>query len=129
MARFAPDERMIGVVRSTFLLPPLLLLAAGCATSAPPPPAPAVESPATMRAGVVVPPGKILVEFETLSCVCNLGDVEYALLEIDSVAALDWDIADNRVWLIFVDDRRPTDAELRRSVQYTPLKITRIARG
>ena len=125
MVRFAHGERTIHRVKTLLFLLSVVVLVTGCATA----PAPVTPSPATSPVGIVVPPGKILVEFQTLDCVCNLGDVEFSLLEIESVSVLDWDIADNRVWLIFVDNRRPTDEEIQRSIQDTPLKIKRIARG
>jgi len=125
MVRSGHDERIIHRVKTLLFLLSVVVLVTGCATAR----APVTPSPATSPVGIVVPPGKILVEFQTLDCVCNLGDVEFSLLEIESVSVLDWDIADNRVWLIFVDNRRPTDEEIQRSIQDTPLKIKRIARG
>lgn len=96
----------------------------GCAPMAAPV---APVGPAT-QAAVVVPKDRILVKFQTLSCVCSLGDIEYALLDLPEVSALDWDVADNRVWLIFLDERRPTDDAIRECVRYSPVRIKEIIR-
>lgn len=77
---------------------------------------------------VVVPHDRILVQFKSLDCVCNLGDIEYALYELPEVSALQWDFPASRVWLIFLDERRPTDDAIRACVQNSPLQIKEIAR-
>lgn len=102
----------------------IALLITGCRAE----PTPALTPVASSQPGLVIPHDRILVQFRSLDCVCNLGDIEYALLELPEVSALQWDFSANRVWLIFLDEPRPTDDAIRACVRNSPLQIKGIHR-
>ncbi len=107
----------------------LLTLMCGCGGSTPPVPNTA-GGPTTnpVSNGPSIPPNRILVQFDTIGCVCQLGNVEIALLELPSVQSLDWEFDQYRVWLNFTDKRRPTDDEIRRALQYQNVTVKQIYR-
>jgi hypothetical protein len=75
-----------------------------------------------------IPARRMLLQFEPFACVCALGNVEMALLDIPAVETLDWEFDRNRVWLNFSKEARPTDDEIRRALQYQNVTLKKIYR-
>ena len=104
----------------------LLLLLTGCAV--PTEPSPRVESGVVVERTVDVAPDSILIRFKTLDCVCHLGNVEFALLQLPGVASIDWDVEHHTALMIFIDDRRPTDDSIRAAIADFGVEISSIQR-
>lgn len=77
---------------------------------------------------IPVPADRMLLVFHPLPCACDLGDVDYALLSLPGVASLDWEFNENRVWLLFIDDRRPSDTDLHHALETTAVLLKEIHR-
>ncbi len=105
----------------------LLLTILGCQSLPNPTTAPATQS-AVVAQKTQITKNQILVQFETMDCPCNLGDINAALMELPGVSSLKWDYNNDRVFLNFLDDRRPTDEEIKRSLRFAPIVIKRIER-
>lgn len=103
----------------------LLIIITGCA--APSPPLHQVTTPVAAPTPDIAA-NTILIRFKTLDCVCHLGNVEFALLQLPGVESVDWDIDHNSATLIFMDDRRPADPSIHDAIADFGVEIASIVR-
>lgn len=96
-----------------------MTLLTGCVST----PAPPATQPA-----IVVSQDGIAIDLDPQSCVCHLSQVDLALLQLPGVARLDWDADIFRVTMHFLDDRRPTDKEIRDAMETTDVRLKAIHR-
>ena len=90
---------------------------------------PAATQPSTQPASKpAVGVDQVLLQFQTFDCACSLGDVQFALMDLYGVKALDWDYHAARFVLTVDSQVEPNDAQIRGAIAGKNVTLQEIVR-